>query len=149
MEIYCTTNTIYLVIGAILGFSGALIIESIKRCWEKRDQEEKNKKMLKGLEIEISEGINRCRALIKFRKGKKISFSRIYTAFWDSIKFELSQNLKDVEILRLLHRIYYRFDLVNFNMERDRFGVGAAFAKEYIDEIEKNFKKFISRAKNR
>ena len=136
------------IIGATLTGFGMIIVEFVKRYWTKRDQRERNEKMLKALEIEIKEGINRCKALIKFRKGKKISFSRIYTAFWDSIKFELSQNLKDVEILCLLHRIYYHFDLVNFNMERDRFMVGAAFAKDKIGKIEEDFNKFINKIKN-
>jgi len=30
-------------------------------------------------------------------------------------------------------------------MERDRFGVGAAFAKQYIDEIKENFDKLKDR----
>lgn len=135
-------NIIFLVIGGAIGFLGTLLIESKKRDWKKKDQEEKNKNILNGLEKEIEGGIKRCDGLIKFLKNNKISFSRIYIEFWKSTKSELSQNLKDIEILNLLYQIYYRFDLINFNMEMNRPGAGAAFAKEYIDEIKENFEKF-------
>ncbi len=141
MEINWAT-IVPLVIGAILGFCGTFLVESKKRSWTRKDQEGKNKVILKGLEKEIEEGIKRCEGLIGFSENEKISFSRIYIAFWKSIKTELSQNLKDAEILNLLYQIYYRFDLVNFNMEMNRPGAGAAFAKQYIDEIRENFKVF-------
>ncbi len=140
MEISCV-NIAYLLIGAVLGFGGTMIVEFVKRSWAKNDQKEKNKYILRGLEKEVEEGIKRCEGLVKFLEESKVSFSRIYTAFWDSAKFELLQNLKDIETLLLLHRIYYRFDLVNFNMEQDRLGAGAAFAKEYIEEIKENYEK--------
>ena len=140
MEVSCV-NIVYLLIGAVLGFGGTIIVEFVKRSWAKNDQKAKNKYILQGLEKEIEEGIKRCEGLVKFLEESKVSFSRIYTAFWDSAKFELLQNLKDIEILLLLHRIYYRFDLVNFNMEKDRLGAGAAFAKEYIKEIKENYEK--------
>lgn len=133
---------IYLIVGAIIGFLGTVIIEYIKRLWDRSDQKERNRNILKGLEEEIAEGIKRCEGLIKFLQNSKISFSRIYIEFWESTKSELSQNLKNIEVLNLLYEIYYRFDLVNFNMEMNRPGAGAAFAKEYIGEIKRNFEKF-------
>lgn len=136
------TNIIYLILGAILGFGGTITVESIKRCWSKKDQERRNKNMLRGLEKEIGEGIKRCEGLIKFLENEKVSFSRIYTEYWTSTKLSLTQNINDIAILDLLYRIYYRFDLINFNMDHNRFGVGAAFAKEYIEEIKENFNKF-------
>ena len=149
MEILWTsliwTSLISVIIGAIIGFGGTFFIETKKRSWIKKDQEEKNKNILKGLEKEIEEGIKRCEGLIKMAEGNKVSFSRIYIEFWKSTKSELSQNLKDIETLNLLYKIYYRFDLVNFNMEQGRLEAGAAFAKEYINEIKDNFDKFISK----
>ena len=141
------TNITYLAIGAVLGFFGAVIMEYIKRCWAEKDRKRRNKNILKGVEEEIEEGIKRCEGLIKFLEEGKVSFSRIYTVFWDSTKFELSQNLKNIEILLLLHRIYYRFDLVNFNMEKNRLGAGADFAKESIDQIKENFNEFVGKIK--
>jgi len=131
-----------LVIGAILGFCGTFFIESKKRSWEREDQKEQIEYILKGLEWEINEGIKRCEGLIGFLKNNKISFSRVYTAYWDSAKSELLKSIRDTEILNILHKIYYHFDLVNFNMDHGRFDRGAAFAKEYIDKIKENFEKF-------
>jgi len=136
------TNILYLVVGALIGFCSSIGIEKVKKFWEEKDQEEKNKNMLKAIEKEIEEGIERSKGLIEFLENKKFSFSRIYTEYWTSTNAMLAQNIDDIEILNLLHRIYYRFDLINFNMEKDRFGVGAAFAKEYINEIKNNYEKF-------
>jgi len=138
-------NILYLVLGALIGFGSSVGIEYIKKYLEKRDQKEKNKNILKALEKEIEEGIERSEALIRFLQNKKLSFSRIYIEYWVSTNLILAQHIDDVEILNLLHRIYYRFDLINFNMERNRFGVGAAFAKQYIDEIKENFDKLKDR----
>ncbi|MCD6114811.1 hypothetical protein J7J74_00780 [bacterium] len=124
-----------------MGFGSSVGLEYIKRGWEKRDEKEKAKNILKALIQEIEEGIERAEGLIKFLENNKISFSRIYTEYWRSTNSILSQYINDIEILNLLHRIYYRFDLINFNMDRNRFGVGAAFAKQYIDEIKENFRK--------
>lgn len=52
----------------------------------------------------------------------------------------LASNLKDPEVLTLLHKIYHRFDLINFNFKKERLGAGAAFAQTYADEIENNLK---------
>lgn len=134
------TNIIYLGIGAFIGFGSSVGIEYIKRCWERKDWKKRNKNILKALEKEIEEGINRSEGLIRFLKNNKLSFSRIYTEYWASTSSILAQHTNDIEILNLLHRIYYRFDLINFNMEHDRFGVGAAFARDYIDEVKENFK---------
>lgn len=57
----------------------------------------------------------------------------------------ICNNINDIEIIGILHKIYYRFDLINFNMERDAFGVGAAFAEQYISEIEINYNKLINK----
>ncbi len=75
--------------------------------------------------------------------------SRIYVALWDSMKVELSKNIQDPEILRLLHKIYYRFDLINFNMNHDRFGAGAGFAKEYLSEMKANLTALKERIKDK
>jgi len=141
-------NIIYLIIGAIIGFGSSIGVEWTKQCWEKKNQREKTRRMLKALEKEIEEGIERSKALIKFLQNDKLSFSRIYIKYWESINSILAQCIDDIEILNLLHRIYYRFDLINFNMEHQRFGVGAAFAREYIDEIKENFEKLKMKIQN-
>jgi hypothetical protein len=40
------------------------------------------------------------------------SFSRIYIALWQSTNRQLAATLDDAHVLTLLHRIYYRFDLI-------------------------------------
>jgi len=141
-------NILYLIIGAFIGFGSSYGIEYIKRHWEEKDRKEKKQKLLNALKKEIEEGIRRSEGLVGFLENNKLSFSRIYTEYWSSTNYMLIQYIDDIEILTLLHRIYYRFDLINFNMERDRFGVGAAFAKEYIDEIKENFEKFKKKIQN-
>ena len=129
-------------IGTFLGFLSAVGIEYLKKYLEKKKQKEKTRSILKALKREIEEGISRSKGLIGFLNSNKVSFSRIYTGCWASTNSILHQNYTDVEILNILHGIYYRFDLINFNMEQGRPGPGAAFAKTYIDEMEKNFETF-------
>lgn len=129
------------VLGAILGFVGTLLIELAKRRWDDKDQKEYSQKLLIALCKEIEEGIGRSKWLIEASKNGKGSFSRIYIGLWDSSRLKISEIVEDEEILELLHKIYYRFDLINFNMERDRFLPGAAFARDYINEIESNYQK--------
>jgi hypothetical protein len=129
-----------IVLGAIIGFVSSIGILVITRFLEKRDQRERINQLLSSIVKEIEEGINRCQILIKLlnRKKPKISFSRIYTQFWDSTVADLGRYVEDLEVLKLLHQIYYRFDLINFNMEKNRFGTGARFAKDYFEEIQSN-----------
>lgn len=114
-------------------------MELLKRHWAKKDQKESSKKLLQALSKEIDEGIKRSEWLIEAAKDGKLSFSRIYIALWDSSRLRIAEIIEDTETLRLLHQIYYRFDLINFNMENNRFGPGAAFARDYIKEIKSNY----------
>jgi len=131
-------NIVYLVIGFILGLCGSLLVELLKRQLDKKEQRDNAKKLLQALSQEIENGINRCKWLIKLVEERKVSFSRIYTGLWDSVKSIITKNIEDAETLILLHKIYYHFDLINFNMNQQRFGTGAAYAKDYIKEIEEN-----------
>lgn len=124
--------------GAILGFALSMLAEYIRRTLDRRNRRERGKQLLSAIVKEIEEGIARCQGLVQARNEGKISFSRIYIAFWESMRAELPQYIEDPEVLRLLYSIYYRFDLVNFNMEREEFGVGAAYAEEYLAEMEAN-----------
>lgn len=125
-----------------LGFASALLTlilyERLKRCLDKKERRNTTKKLLQVLCKEIEEGIKRCKHLIELRKKgeAKISFSRIFVDLWDASKLKIAENIDNLEILGCVHQIYYYFDLINFNMEKDRFGVGAAFANDKIGEIE-------------
>lgn len=131
-------NTITLVIGFILGLFGSLIIEIVRLGIERKKRGDTTKKLLRALAEEIENGIGRCHWLINALEKQIESYSRIYTGLFDSVKLVIVENIEDAEMLILLHKIYYRFDLINFNMNQGRFGNGAAFAKEYIKEIEEN-----------
>ena len=89
----------------------------------------------------VEEGIERAMYMANLHGQDKFSFSRIYTALWQSTNQCLAASLDHAEMLILLHRIYYRFDLINFNCEKDRPGSGGAFAKQYMNEIKENLSK--------
>ncbi len=134
--------------GAILGFASSVLAEYIRRAWDRRERRKRGKELLSAIVEELEEGVSRCEYLVKARNENRVSFSRIYIALWDSSKVELSQYIEDLkapEVLRLLHKIYYRFDLINFNMEREEFGVGSAFAEQYLSEIQENLSKLKDR----
>ena len=134
-----------IVFGAILGFVLSILAEFIRRTWDRRNRREYGEQLLKSIIIEIERGISRCQTLVQNLNENKISFSRIYTALWNSMKVELShyifEYIKDPEILKFIHSIYNSFDLVNFNMEREQFGVGAAFASSHLEGIQDNLSK--------
>jgi hypothetical protein len=56
------------------------------------------------------------------------------------MKSKLPELIEDANIIFTLNKIYYRFDLVNFNMNQGRLEQGTGFAQKYISEIEGNFK---------
>jgi len=89
--------------------------------------------------METKQGVGRCKQLAQWLKDKTISFSRIYTGLWDSNNSQVVQrvgHLKSQQILELLHGLYTSFDLVNFNMERGEFGIGAAFASDHLEGMQ-------------
>ncbi len=124
--------------GILVGFLLAQIVNIIVvsyRCINKRIY---RSKLYSSIINEISEGISRCNYLIKSLSEDTLSFSRIYTKYWDSMVSDII-NIKDIKTLLKLHNIYRNFDLINFNMNRGEFGIGAAHAKIHIDEINEDF----------
>jgi hypothetical protein len=140
-------DLLFIVFGAILGFGLTIWLEHIKRQWEQRDRFKRAQQLLSAIIIEIENGIKRCERLVFLRDEslKKVmekqqnkidvSPSRIYTSLWDSMMFEFSECIKETKILKLLHSIYSNFDLVNFNMERNDFLMGANFAADKLSYI--------------
>lgn len=124
--------------GFSLGLLSSYLILRIQRSWKAKDDNEYNKKVIESLISEIEEGINRAKTMGELNSKSKVSFSRIYTMLWESTNQRLAGTLGNAEILTLLHRIYYRFDLINFNCEIDRPGAGGAFAKQYLNELQEN-----------
>lgn len=131
-----------LFLGALIGIFSTFFVEHKKRLREKNEQIEHGRKLLKAIIEEVKMGINRCEYLAKniSSASPSISFSRIYTGLWDSTLPELAKSIEDLEIIRILDNIYYYFDLVNFNMNRNEFGIGAAFARDKLLNLKDNLR---------
>lgn len=130
-----------ILVGALIGLLSTLFVEHKKRLREYHDRNIRGKQLLKAIVEEIRIGIERCNNLSRLldEPEPKISFSRIYTGLWDSTISDISKSIDDIEILRILNSTYYYFDLVNFNMNRGEFGVGAAFAKDKLPYLNESF----------
>jgi hypothetical protein len=127
--------------GAVIGLCATLFVEHKKRLSEEYWRRDRGKKLLKAILEEVKIGIERCDGLSQRlnMQPPELSFSRIYTGLWDSAIPELSKSIDDLEIIRLLNQTYYYFDLVNFNMNRNEFGIGARFAKDYLPNLHSNW----------
>lgn len=136
-------NIILLLIGSIIGFGFSILGDIIRNYKSKKHRKQKGEQLIKSILNEIEQGIKRCDSLIKMKNEGRISFSRIYVSLWQSMQVDLShyiyEFLKDPNILKYIHSIYYTFDLINFNMEREQFGVGAAFANDHRKKIEDEY----------
>lgn len=126
------------VAGAGLSLVPGLCLDKVRRSRDKDEREERAERLLSAIVKEADEGIHRCEELVKLLNMNAVSFSSIYTSLWDSAQIELAREIEDTEMVVLLHRIYYRFHLVNFNMNRGELGVGAWFAKDYGQEMKDN-----------
>jgi len=130
--------------GAGLGFFFSIIGQQLTYRHEREskiaDDEIKRKNLFTALLIEIETGMNRATGLVRMISEEKISFSRIFTPFWESAIGDLINLVKDENVIRPIFVLYYRFNLINFNMDQMRFGSGAAFAETYIVEMNQNIK---------
>lgn len=128
-----------LVTAWLLGLLTSIAVFVAERWWQRRQDAEFTREVLRGLALEVHEGIGRAREMIRQREEGKVSLGRIYVGLWEATAERLATSLNDASTLALLHRIYYRFDLVNFNCNRDRPDAGASFAKEYLVDLEANY----------
>ncbi len=127
-----------ILVGFAMGLIATVIGVRLQRSWKEFDDDRFLLKVLDSLIIEIQNGLERTKGLIAMRKKGEISYGRIYVALWDSVSQRLAGTIKDGEVLNLLHQIYSRFDLINFNFDKDRSGASGAFAETYANEIESN-----------
>ncbi|MCB2168870.1 MAG: hypothetical protein KQI78_14515 [Deltaproteobacteria bacterium] len=68
-----------------------------------------------------------------------MSTSRIYTFLWSSLCSEICSQVGDQNLIRSLHKVYYHFDLINFNMESPGTRIhGIAMARTHLLGIEKD-----------
>ena len=125
--------------GFALGLLSSSLILLVQRRWQEQRDATYTKNVLRSLVLETEEGLGRAKGMVRQLDSGQVSLGRIYTGLWDTTSERLAATLSDVEALALLHRIYYRFDLVNFNCDRGELVAAAAFAKEYMTELEANF----------
>lgn len=132
-----------ILVGALIALCSTFFIDHKKRLREQYDRRDQGKQLLKAILEEVKIGIERCDSLSQLinKSPPMVSFSRIYTGLWDSTIPELSKSIDDIEIIRLLNITYYLFDLVNFNMNRNEFGIGASFAKSDLPILRENYSK--------
>lgn len=127
-----------ILIGFAMGLFATLIGVRLQRSWHEYDDKSFRQKAIESLIVEIQNGLGRTKGLIDRRGRQEVSFGHIYVALWDSVRHRLAGSLPDGEVLNLLHHIYCRFDLINFNFDKNRLGASGAFAEEYVSEIESN-----------
>lgn len=124
--------------GACLGFVASQGTEYMKNRREKKKSSQREKGILLAIREEVVQGLKRCEILEAKIKSDEISFSRIYTSLWDSLRSEVAATVDSIELLRAFHSIYYFFDLVNCNMDKGMYGPGAGMAATYLPEIRNN-----------
>ncbi|MGV8084480.1 MAG: hypothetical protein AB2L09_12760 [Coriobacteriia bacterium] len=125
-------------LGFALGLLSSYLVLRVQRNWQLKEDRRYTEQVLKNLVIEIDEGLERTRYMAGLASQNSESYGRIYTGLWDSSNQRLAATLEDADTMALLHRIYYRFALINFNCDQGRAGVGGAFAAEYLSELEAN-----------
>ena len=124
------------VLGFLLGLVGSFVTVRVQRGWKKRDTDSYNRKIVNSLIAEIEEGIVRAKYMAELAHQNAASFSRLYIALLQSTNQQLAATLDDAQILTILHRIYYKFDLVNFMSEQGEYGRAGGFANQYLPEVE-------------
>lgn len=127
--------------GFALGLASSYLILLVQRQWQAKADAVYTRNVVANLIVEIEEGIGRALEMVHQLDAGSVSMGRIYVDLWHTTSQRLAATLSDTEMLSLLHRIYYRFDLINFNCSVERPGPAAAFAKEYLEELEANLSK--------
>jgi len=138
------SRDIFLIItGAIIGFVFSFLGDILRKCLDRKKRKAEGTQLLFSILAEIDLGRRRCNYLIQQLDKNVISFSRIYVSLWENMQVNLShfiyEFLSDPKILELIHSIYYTFDLINFNMERNKFDVGAAFARDHKSKVDEKY----------
>ncbi len=143
------------ILGGLLATPGSAVVESIKWKRATKITRKKNKVTLEAIMEEIETGLERCKTIVndvqvlKDKDGNvrtnpdgtsifTISPTRVYTTLWDSINSNFINTIEQNDTVKLLHKIYYRFSLVNFQADRQDWVKAYAFAKKYSCEIDQN-----------
>jgi hypothetical protein len=129
-------------LGALAGFGGALYLDHKRREKEKEEKRQKLKSILELLMIEILEGFHRCWGWLA---ETATIYSRIYVQLWESVRVFIFENINNKQIIKCLHKVYYSFDLINFNQEqygKVGFESGKGHAQNALGSISSNFKEY-------
>jgi len=127
--------------GALTAFIFAIIMKMIENYLAKIGKKDKAQNFLLLLIQEIDAGIKRCEKFIKLdeENPRKESLGRIYTAMWENTQVLIFETIENTLVLHLLCENYRRFDLINFNLDKDRYGGAVGFAKSHIENLKKDF----------
>jgi DNA-binding phage protein len=124
------------VVGFVLGLAGSIVTLVVQRKFTKSDEDAYNRKIVRSLIAEIEEAVSRAQHMAELAHKQQASYSRLYTALWQSTSQRLAATLDNAEVLVLLHRIYYRFDLINFMSEKGEYGRAGGFADMYLSGVQ-------------
>lgn len=127
-----------IMLGFALGVLGSYLGLRLERSWQQKDDRDYTQQVLVSLIAEVEEGLDRAKMMARLADEGSASLGRVYTALWESSMQRLAATLRDTKTLRLLHQIYYRFELINFNCDHGRPDAGGAFARDYAAEIATN-----------
>jgi len=116
-----------------------LTVDRLKSRWDsRRETNERRDRILSimaTLVLEIEDGIAHLAMLAELLETSTISIGRIYTGWWTLVGPKVADWVKDPEMLKLVNRIYHRFDLVNLNVgstEEQRTQAVYEFAEEHL-----------------
>jgi len=137
---------ILILLGAIIALISSLYLENIKYLRQKIDRKEHGKNLLSVIIQEIKYGIDRCEGMSALRQKTphKYSPSLIYTNVWNSTITEVTRAVDDTDIYNILLSIYHKFDLINFNMNKEDYIMGLNFVISKLPEIKTDLHKLES-----
>jgi len=159
----------------ILATAGLVIV--VRDWWVRKQEAKKNRcytmRLLIGVKQEVERGFRRCNSITNQMAKGNVSYSRIYTSFYETVKADLIRHIKDFEIITLLEWFYHRFELVNMNMDKGSpeedlfvkidvdgqeqfisapkvgpYMTGAAWAKDGLPEMGKNYPVLLEKITN-
>jgi uncharacterized membrane-anchored protein YhcB (DUF1043 family) len=130
-------------LAAVVGVIFGTMFSLLSTWWLDKRRERKQKKRdcnkaishLGAIITEVERGYERCFSFADRLKKGQVSLAKIYTHYWDSFSGIIIEHIDNAELHDILHKIYYYFELVNFNIELNERDTGAGFARDYYGEI--------------
>jgi len=144
-------NLIYLFVGAMLTLIATLLSDWRKERKEEKERDKKEIEILISLALEIKKGIKRSKYYVQLSEGSppQISFSKIYTPFWNVWIRDFMKISKDHNVVQRLHDIYEIFFFINLNINSKNYDATIGFAKQYILSMEENYNNILRTIKTK